>query len=210
MDEIQLILQGIGDTLYEFLVLPGKVILSALVLHAPGIADLIDIYGEYGNPLQLVATSLVLWIIFAVLVWMVIRIWQDLARISGAVFRTLLYRVGQSLGNLKTALICKLREHLPRRSSVQNASLPMVEFDDLDLAVLRSMSAQGSGFALSAADLAQEFTMRPAQVQRSLDRLFHNKLLDTAIGSTDGFDNYKLTDYGAAFLATLQQREAYA
>jgi RIO-like serine/threonine protein kinase len=84
----------------------------------------------------------------------------------------------------------------------------MIEFDDIDLAVLRTASAQGPGFALSAPELAEKFTMRPAQVQRSLDRLRQNKMLDSVIGSTDGYDNYRLTDSGFAFLAMLQRQQA--
>ena len=86
----------------------------------------------------------------------------------------------------------------------------MVEFDDLDLAVLRSASAQGPGFALSAPELAEKFRLRPAQVQRSLEKLSHNKMLDYVLGSTDGFDNYRLTDSGAAFFAMCQRQETGA
>ena len=83
----------------------------------------------------------------------------------------------------------------------------MVEFDDLDLAVLRQASALGPGLALSAPELAEQFTLRPAQVQRSLEKLSRNKMLDYVIGSTDGYDNYRMTDYGAAFLAMYQRQE---
>lgn len=209
-DEIQIILRSIGDTLYNFLVLPGKVLLSELALHAPGITDRIGIDGEFGNRLQLVVTSLILWILLAVVVWLAIRLWQNLARIAGAIVRTALYRATQAAGNLKTTIICKLREYLPRRVRHNDLSMPTVEFDDLDLAVLHSISACGPGFTQSAPELAEQFTMRPAQIQRCLDRLFHNKMLATAIGSTDGFDNYRLTDYGAAFVATWQRQEASA
>ncbi|MGI9272122.1 MAG: hypothetical protein ACR2QT_10125 [Woeseiaceae bacterium] len=209
-DEIQLILQSIGDTLYDFLVLPGKILLSELVLHTPGIADRIGIDGEFGNRMQLVFWSLFLWVVVAIIVWLVILVWQNLTRIAGAIVRTALYRISQAIGNLKTTIICKIREYLPNRARFKDQSAPMVEFDDLDLAVLRSISARGPGFTQSAPELAEQFTMRPAQVQKCLNRLFRNKMLDTTIGSTDGFDNYRLTDYGAAFLATWQRQEANA
>jgi DNA-binding PadR family transcriptional regulator len=48
--------------------------------------------------------------------------------------------------------------------------------------------------------------MRPAQVQRSLDKLRKYELVDSVIGSTDGFDNYRLTESGAFFLADWQRR----
>lgn len=85
---------------------------------------------------------------------------------------------------------------------------PTIEFDDLDMAVLHSVSAKGPGFAMSAPDLAEKFTLRPAQVQKSLDKLSNNKLLASVIGSTDGFDNYRLTDSGLAFMAMWQRQQA--
>ena len=74
--------------------------------------------------------------------------------------------------------------------------------------MLRSVSAKGPGFALSAPDLADKFTLRPAQVQRSLDKLSKNKLLASVIGSTDGFDNYRMTDSGLAFMAMWERQQA--
>jgi DNA-binding PadR family transcriptional regulator len=44
--------------------------------------------------------------------------------------------------------------------------------------------------------------MRPASVQRILDKLRKHHLVDSAIGATDGFDNYRLTPSGVALLAT--------
>ena len=86
----------------------------------------------------------------------------------------------------------------------------MIEFHDLDIAVLRSASARGPGHAVSAPDLAEKFTLRPAQVQRSLDKLNKNKMLCSVIGSTDGYDNYRLTESGSAFVAMLQRQQASA
>lgn len=210
IDEIQLILQGIGDTLYDFLVLPGKLVLAELVLHAPALAKAIGITGAFGNASQLAVTAAIVWLLFAVLVWRVIRLCESLVRTTDAIFRTLVYRMRQAAGNLKTTLICKFRQLLPRRSSGNIVEAPMIEFDERDLAVIRTISSRGPGFALSAPEIAEQIRLRPAQVQKSLDRLFQNRLLDSTIGSTDGFDTYRLTDYGAAFMATLQRQEAYA
>jgi RIO-like serine/threonine protein kinase len=82
----------------------------------------------------------------------------------------------------------------------------MIEFDDLDMAVLRSVSMKGPGFAFSAPDLASRFRLRPSQVQRSLEKLDRNKMLASVIGSTDGYDNYRLTNHGIAYLAMFQRQ----
>jgi hypothetical protein len=33
-------------------------------------------------------------------------------------------------------------------------------------------------------------------------------MIATVIGSTDGFDNYRLTDYGAAYIKMWERRQA--
>jgi hypothetical protein len=35
-------------------------------------------------------------------------------------------------------------------------------------------------------------------------------MVDVVIGSTDGFENYRLTDYGAAYLSMWQRQDAAA
>ena len=210
IDELKLVLEGVVDTLYGVLVLPGDVFLSGLVAHLPGLASGVGIEGETGDPSQLLITSLVLWILFFVICWFVVRLGKDFVRIGSAVFHTLLHRSSQSLGNLKTALVCKLRERFPVRIPHQTSTEPTLEFDDLDLAILRSVSDLGPGFTMSAPELAERFGRRPAQIQSSLDKLFKTRMLDSAIGSTDGFDNYRLTDSGAEFIAMWQRRMADA
>jgi len=105
-------------------------------------------------------------------------------------------------------LVLKLRELYPRRASSSIIAAPMVEFDDLDLAVLRSAAARGPGFTTSAPEIADQLPLRPSQIQRSLDKLNKNKMLESVIGSTDGFDNYRLSQLGTAFVAQWQQGAA--
>ena len=210
IDELQLVLDGIAETIYTFLVFPGDVFLSALVVHLPGLAQDMGIRGEAGTQSQLLVAALVLWILFALLCWFIVYLCKDFARIGSAVIFTLLHRATQGVGNLKTALVCKLRERFPVYRSRGTSTEPTLEFSDLDLAVLRTVSDKGPGFTMSAPELAETFKCRPAQIQRCLDKLFRTRMLDSAIGSTDGFDNYRLTDSGAQFIAMLQRGAANA
>ena len=93
---------------------------------------------------------------------------------------------------------------MPRRKTPESEATLGVEFDDLDIAVLRTAAAMGPGFAINAAELAERFRLRPAQVQRSLNKLSSNKMLDFVIGSGDDFDNYRLTPMGTAYMSTWQ------
>lgn len=198
--------RDIGNAIYDAFVSPGDFVLSWLTAHAPSLATRLGVEGDDSSALLQAVVSLLLWILLALVMWMLVRLGQNLARTVSAIFRTLTYRISESIRSLKTRLVCKIRQLVPRRRSLNTEPVPELEFDDLDLAVLRNAAALGPGFTVSAPELAERLTLRPAQIQRSLDRLRSTKMLDYVIGSTDGFDNYRLTDYGSAFMAMLQRQ----
>jgi RIO-like serine/threonine protein kinase len=115
--------------------------------------------------------------------------------------RTGLYRALNFMAGIVAMTVLRLHPLFSHRRRTDDNAVPLIEIDDLDMAVLRAMSAKGPGFALSAPDLAGPFRLRPSQVQHSLDKLSKNKLLVCVIGNTDGYENYRLTDYGHAYLA---------
>ena len=137
-----------------------------------------------------------------ILAWFIVRIYRNIARNVEAIFRNLAYRISHALASWKTLPGCKYRDILPRRRTSGIETAPTVEFDDLDLAVLRAAASMGPGFAVNAAELAEKFSLRPAQVQRSLSKLSNNKMLDFVIGSDNGFENYCLTPMGTAYMST--------
>ncbi len=151
-------------------------------------------------PLLLYFTALSL----PILGWFILRLYRNVARNVEAIFHIVIFRISHAVGNWKTRVVCKLREWLPHRRRRDSEAAPEVEFDDLDIAVLRTAAALGPGFAVNAAELAERFRLRPAQVQRSLKKLSDNKMLDFVIGSNEGFDNYRLTQMGTAFMSTWQ------
>ena len=151
-------------------------------------------------PLLLYFTALSL----PILAWFIVRIYRNIARNVEAVLRIAAYQVTHTLASWKTRIVCKLREWLPHRERSGLESEAKVEFDDLDIAVLRTAAALGPGIAINAPELAQKFRLRPAQVQRSLNKLSNNKMLDFVIGSKGGCDNYRLTQMGTAFMSTWQ------
>ena len=149
-------------------------------------------------PLLLYFTALSL----PILAWFIVRIYRNIARNVEAIFRIAAYWMSHTLASVKTRIICKLRELMPRRRTSDIESTAGVEFDDVDLAVLRAAAAMGPGIAINAAELAKKFRLKPAQVQRSLNKLIRNKMLDFVIGSGEGIDNYRLTQMGTAFMST--------
>ena len=198
-------LRQVGNTIYDVFVLPGDFVLSQFAAQAPVVAAKLGFVGNDQSDILPVVVSLLIWFLLAVVVTKIVRLWQNIVRIVNAIIRTISFRISLATRNLKTGLMCRLRRLIPRRS-IRADAVPEVEFDDLDLAVLRSAAERGPGFATSAPELADQLMLRPRKIQRSLDKLRNNKMLDYAIGSTGGFDNYRLSQTGAAIMAMWQRK----
>jgi hypothetical protein len=205
-------LRDIGTAVYDAFVFPGTFLVSRIVEHMPGLAAWLNINGGETPIRMTLLLSLTYWFLVIALIALLLRLVRYIERSLGALIRTGIYRMSHFFSGIKTTLVLKLRRFFPQRlraiadSVPMMDSVPMIEFDDLDMAVLRSVSAKGPGFALSAPDLASRFKLRPSQVQHSLEKLSRNKMLATVIGSTDGYDNYRLTDHGNAYLAMFQRQ----
>lgn len=197
--DLDTMLQELALSIYGAFVMPGDIVLTML-----GVAV------DNRSVSMLFIISLTVWSLIAVVGLIVLKLGKNAARFAGAMLRTTLYRMSLAVGNYKTKLILKLREWFPKRA-VRNAdSTPMVEFDDIDLAVLRTAAARGPGFTTSAPEIAEQLTLRPAQIQRSLEKLSHNKMLETTIGSTDGFENFRVSQMGSAFALNWSRQRASA
>ena len=172
--------------------LPGTLVLSQLGALAPELALELGI-GVEGNEVILPAiVSLLVWSLLGILVWETVR--------------AVCSRIFYGSRRLKTFLVSKLQKLNRRRLLSRPISIPEVEIDELDIAVLNSGMTLSPGLALTAPELSGQLTKRPAQVQRSLDKLRKYGLVDDTIGTTDGFDNYCLTRSGA-YLLTMWQRK---
>ena len=173
----------------DFYLAPGDFLLSQFLQHAPLNAARAGIAPDADTLLLSAVVSLFFWaiVLFAVLL-------------------TIRHQVGHLFGNWKTRFIIRFRDHFPYRQQSGIEAVPEIDFDDLDLAVLRSAAAGGPAFALSAPELAEKFRMRPAQVQKSLEKLRRNRMVDIVIGSTDGFQNYRLTPSGETFVSIWQRQ----
>lgn len=192
----------------NFFTLPGEYLLIQLALHAPGIASLLGVAEPKEAITFTIVLSALMWILACVAIWGSVRLVQNLRRITDALVRTLWYRVTEAAGNLKTRVICNFRQWFPRPHSAGLEAMPEVQFDDFDFTVLQAAADRGPGFTTSAPELASQYGLRPAQFQQSLRKLHGNKMIAAVIGATDGFDNYRLTDYGAAYMKMWERRRA--
>jgi len=196
-------LRDAGEAVYNAFAWPGHYGLMQLSVLEPGIV--VNISTQGNDTTAVVILSLIYWFLVVVLGTMLVRMCRDVARIVTATAHTIAFRISLEVGNVKTRLVCKLRQRLSWVRSQPDPETPIVEFEKLDLAIMKSAVARGPGFALSAPELAEQFALRPAQVQRSLDKLHEYKMIEHVIGSTDGFDNYRLSDSGRTFILMWQR-----
>ena len=198
-------LSDTADAVTGTLLSPGHYLWSVATSFKP---DLLQTLGASEESVVL-GVALAYWLIVLIVGIRLFFLVRSFSRSAVAIVHALVYRLSHGIAGIKTRLRLKFRGLVRWRGLLRPTEPPVVEFDDLELAVLRYGAARGPGFAISAPEIAEKFSVRPSQVQRCLDKLNQNRMLDHAIGSTDGFDNYRLTESGSAFLA-MWQRQASA
>jgi len=194
------------SSIREIYLVPGDFVLSKFAELAPLTAASWGIANSDDSIAAAAVLSGIFWLLMAFIAWRLYRYSSSLLRNIVALYHTAWYRGRQAAGSLKTLLLCRLREFVPRRRDDGIDTTPEIDFDDLDLAVLRTAAARGPGLATSAPEIAEKFKLRPSEVQRSVDKLRRNRMLDTVIGNTDGYDNFRLSPSGATFVAMWQRR----
>ena len=204
-EQLQTFTGELAEALIGAFLFPANVLLSILARWLPETADALT--SGNGAVVTPVVLALVGWVLFAALTLLFLKLCRNVLHQLRAIVLTLWHRLRTAFAGFIMRITWKYRALFTRRDDQAGAVLgPTVELDDLDLAILRALSAMGPGFAISAPDLAEKFRIRPAQAQRSFDKLSGNHLISSVIGTTDGFENYRLTDYGLAFAATLERR----
>ena len=194
------------SSISEIYLVPGDFVLSKFAELAPLTAASWGIANSDDSIAAAAVLSGIFWLLMTFIAWRLYRYGSSLLRNIVALYHTAWYRGRQAAGSLKTRLLCRLREFVPRRRDDGIDTVPEIDFDDLDLAVLRTAAARGPGLATSAPEIAEKFKLRPSEVQRSVDKLRRNRMLDTVIGNTDGYDNFRLSPSGATFVAMWQRR----
>lgn len=199
-------LRHFGLLVREMYFAPGDFVLSKFAELAPLTAANWGVTGNGDSVMAAAVISGFFWLLASLIAWRLYRYGRSFVRNFVALMHTAWYRIRQAAGSLKTLVVCRLREFVPSRRDDGIDAVPEIDFDDLDLAVLRSAAARGPGLAMSAPEIAEKFKLRPSEVQRSIDKLRRNRMLDTVIGSTDGYGNFRLSPSGATFVAMWQRQ----
>jgi hypothetical protein len=203
-----MILDAAGNRAYEVFISPVTWLLTALSSHVPALLERLSNSAVDGASVWPSVIALLIWCTLLFVIWRFVVLVRNTIRVVAAWIHLIRFRISLVVRGFKTKLVCTLMRWIPRRSSSGMSVEPDIEMDDLDMAVLQTLSMKGPGFAVSAPDLAEEFRMRPAQIQRRLDRLRERKMLEDVIGSTEGYDNYRLTNIGVSFLTVWNRQHA--
>jgi hypothetical protein len=194
----------------DALLLPGDLMLNMLLSQMPTLIHRLGVESDNNSQIVSVAISVLFWLLVVWVLWILLGLLRRIAWYAKVAIRIAAFRMSLGLHNLQVKLRRGFQHITPRRWSSSGSELAEVHFDDLDLAVLRSSGRLGPGFATSAPDLAAELSLRPAQVQQSLDKLRKYRMLDIATGSSDGFHNYHVSRSGFLFLKSWLQQAHHA
>jgi hypothetical protein len=194
-----------GET-RDALLLPGDLVLNVLLSDAPGLMHRLGADSAGNSQVVSVVLSILFWLLVVWALWILLGLIRRIAWYTRAAIQIIAFRITLGLHNFRLKLHRALQRLTLRRLSGNGSELAEVHFNDLDLAVLRSSGRLGPGFATSAPDLAAELSLRPAQVQQSLDKLRKYRMLDIATGSSDGFHNYHVSRSGFLFLKSALQQ----
>jgi DNA-binding MarR family transcriptional regulator len=203
LDQILTFLTEVASAVGRGFMLPGDLLLSAIAWVAPQSAEILS-FGT-GKGIATFVLALLGWTVIVIVGLLLLRLCRGVARQVNSIFQILVWHTKMFVGNLKTRMLWKYREYFPHKAQ-DTATVSQTQFDDLDIAVLASMSRQGPGMASSAPDLAEKYKLRPTQIQRRLDKLQKHEMLCSVIGSTDGFENYRLTQSGLALIAVCERQ----
>ena len=183
--------------------LPGDLLLSAFAWLAPKTVEILT-FGT-GKTIVTFVLALVGWTIVLITGLILSRLCRRIAWQIAAIFRTIVWRTRMLLGELKTKMLWKWREFFPHKST-ESESVSQDELDELDIALMVSLSQCRSGMATTAPGLAKKYKLQQEQIQQRLDRLKDNHMLRSAISPNDGYEKHRLTDSGLAYLAMCERQ----
>lgn len=187
---------GPGSGPAEWLLTPGHAAWDWLSTASPAIARGLAGGAEPGA-LFIAGLAIAAWLFLLLAAAVVLR---GLARFALWLAHSVGYWLGNAWGDLRVKFIVRLKRLDWRRRHVGFVQQE-IELDPMDLAVLDHGATLAPGFAISVTDLSERLHTRPSLIERSLAKLHQHKLVDTLMGSTDGYGNYRLTDSGAWYVA---------
>ena len=187
-------------SLSEALLYPGAKASSFLIKAAPDLAVAVGLTGIVPTTVFALLLAALFWFVVGMFVLKFVRLCSDILRMIESALKVVVFRCRMFAHHFRNGLMVRLGLVVPDGQIIVQEDGQGVDLDEIDIEILKTTGSFGPGFAVSAPELAQQFNMRPSQLQRRLDRLRRFKFLDYVLGTTDGYDNYRLAGAGAAFV----------
>jgi len=210
MDRLLESLRSVVDTAYAVFMTPGEWLVSNLIEHTPSLAASIGISNDKSAEITALILTVLSWLIAALLIRKLLYPLRRLTKAIGAVINRLRYRIFIALHGYGTKLADELENLTESSDSDEAQAEDKFSLNRLDMIILHLANSGGPGFTLSAPELADRLNLRPDQIQQSLDKLGQNKLLNFALGTTDGYETYRLNETGSYILTAWKQKVAGA
>ena len=199
-------LQNVLEFSVRIFMTPGEFILIQLAILFPQMTP--SSLAETNSAMVLLpaAVSLLCWLVIAIILWAIVAEIRNLGSRIARLISRLFFRF-----QIRQTYLCNQfkrfwHQRFLQRPSESTLVAGETEFDGIDMAVLRCAAACGPGFLTSAPDVAEALGMLPGNAQHCLDKLCHNKLVESTVTATDDFTNYRLTRSGQSFLSMSQYR----
>lgn len=178
--------------LQQLYFLPGDYLLELAGSRAPALAAWLQIQpGDHGGSLS-AAVSLVAWLALI----LGIRALRDFVRLAVRQLRTLLSTLRLAVQARWFMTTRAWQRFISRFRRTPGTVVEGIDLNPLDAAILAIEAGLEPGFSLTAPDLAEQLGVRPAQAQRSLEKLRRYQLVTESFGTMDGFDGYQITQSG--------------
>jgi DNA-binding MarR family transcriptional regulator len=210
MDRLLTTLNSLIDTAYVVFMTPGRWLASSLFDYFPSLAGLLGVSGDESAGIAPLVLTIVSWLIVASLVRRLRYSLQRLAKAIIVLITRIRFRTVIALRGYQTMLTGKLADRAGWQEPDDAEEADDFRVTRLDMMVLHMAKAGGPGYTLSALELAERLHLQAAQIQESLDKLSKHKLLDFALSTTDGFENYRLNKTGSYVLTMWQRQQAGA
>ncbi len=180
---------------------PGISLFDRLTVLAPELfGGSAAVTGE-ATQLTILLLSLLAWIVLVLALRILWRQCKPVLFYARRAREFLSLRVKLKIHYLRRFLQERLEIFQSAHGSIEDHVVHEAQFDGADIAILKSTSKLGPGFAISAPELAAELNMTPGEAQQSLDRLRGYQLVDATTGSTDNFGTYRISRSGMYFLS---------
>lgn len=210
MDRLLETLRSFVDRAYAVFMTPGEWLASNLIEHAPSLAASIGISRDESAGLAALILTILSWSIAVLLSRNLLYPLRSLAKAIGTVIDRLRYRTFIGLHGCRTRVAGRFESLTGSSDSDDAQAQEEFKINRLDMIILHVAKSGGPGFTLSAPELADRLNLRPDQIQESLDKLGRNKLLDFVLGTTNGYETYRLNETGSHILTAWLQQQAGA